>query len=241
ASRHRCTWSLWVFATLAAIVTTNQWFVPGRMIGGGDLFPIIMLNPRVWAPRIRYAWDMTSAMGGPSATLVYLFPFSGSQLLRTWFAPDQVQHVAFAVLFGAQFLAMAFLARTILPGHPLAAFFAGLFYCFNPGSVLGAPGLLTMYMGAYVPYMAALFIHTATSPRRRVLTPLFALSLAASGFITINPPGFVLFVVFNVFIAVYIVWRYRGSRHRVWPRVITLGVLSIVMKLYWAVTLYYAL
>jgi hypothetical protein len=239
--RHRCTSSLWLFATLVAILTTNQWFVPGRMIGGGDLFPIITLNPSVWAPRIRYAWDMTGAMGGPSPTLVYLFPFLGSQLLSTWLAPDQVQHVVFAVLFGAQFLAMAFFVHTILPGHRLAAFFAGLFYWFNPSSVLGAPGLFTMYMGAYVPYMAALFIHTAISPRRRVLTPLFVLSIAASGFISINPPGFVLFVVFNVFIAVYIVWRYRGSCDRVWRRVIMLGVLAVVMNLYWATTLYYSL
>jgi len=238
AFNRRWVWGLWLLATVLAVTITNQWFVPGGMIGGGDIFPLTLINPGVWLQRMRYTWDTVYVLGGPSSLTQYLFPALVSRALGVWLPPDGVQHAFFALLFGAQFLAMAFFVLTILPGRRFAAVIAGLFCCFNPVEVLGGPALLGLFLLPYVLFVAALFIRVARGGAPRLLTPLLLLAAACSGFLSINPPTLVVFVIFDALLAVYVIWVHREGGFGVWRRIAILTCLAVLANLYWAIPLH---
>jgi len=225
-------------ALLVALVITRQWFTPGRLLAGGDNFPPYLIDPAKWIHHMRYAWDVTGS-GAPSSLIEVLPQIVFDYLLRTVFSPAEAQHAFYVILYGAQFLSMTALVLTLLPGHRVAAITAALFYCFNPFAVLVPPGYLGLFLLVYLPYMAVLFIRIATRPLKLSSLAIFAVSASLSGILFVNPPLYMIFVWYAVFMVLYVIVQHWRSK--VPMRIALLAALFIAANVYWIVQAYFVL
>ncbi len=231
---------LGLLALLVAMLITGQWFVPGRLLAGGDNFPPYTIDPGKWVERMRYAWDLGGA-GGPSSLIQVLPQIIFDALLRTVFAPAEAQRAFYILLYGAQFLSMSYFVLTVLPGHRVAAIVAALFYCFNPFIVLVPPGYLGLFILVYLPYMSALFIQLATGSLNALSLAVFAVSASLSGMLFVNPPLFMVFLLFAVFMSIYVVARAWRGRDKVLLHVALLMVIYVLVNVYWISQAYFVL
>ncbi len=231
-------WLLWLVGPLVALVVTSQWFSPGRLLGGGDNFPGLFPNPGNWIARMPYSWDLTG-IGGPTSLVQNAPQLIVVWLLRGALDPAAAQHTFYALLFAAQLLAMMLLILTVLPGHRVAAVLGALFYAFNPATVIVPPGFLGMFMAAFLPGIAALFIRAANEPLRlRHLIP-FALIASCSGLLWTNPPTFAILLLSSLLAVAYVVGRHWATKGRIFARIAVLAGLALLANAYWLPDAYF--
>ncbi len=227
-----------LLALVVALLITGKWFVPGRLLAGGDNFPPYTIDPGKWVGRMRYAWDLGGA-GGPSSLIQALPQIVFDALLRAVSAPAEAQRAFYVLLYGAQFLSMSYFVLTVLPGHRVATIVAALFYCFNPFIVLVPPGYLGLFILVYLPYMSALFIRLATGSLNSVSLAIFAVSASLSGMLFVNPPLFMVFLLYALSVSLYIVahaWRGKVLLH-----VALLMTIYVLVNVYWISQAYFVL
>jgi len=235
---HSWSWLIWLVGPLIALAVTSQWFSPGRLLGGGDNFPGTFPNPGNWVTRMPYSWDLTG-VGGPTSLIQNAPQLIMVWLLRVVLDPATAQHAFYALLFTAQLLAMMLLILTILPGHRVAAVLGALFYAFNPATVIVPPGFLGMFMAAFLPGSAALFIRAAREPLRlRRLIP-FTLVAGCSGLLWTNPPTFAILLLSSLLVTAYVVARHWTTKGRIVRRIAVLAGLVLLANAYWLPDAYF--
>jgi len=233
-------WLLWLIGPAVALLVTSQWFPYERLLAGGDNFPTTFINPGDWLSRLRYSWDLTGL--GSTNSLIQIAP----QILIVWclrlvLDPAGAQHAYIALIISAQFLGMMALVLNLFPGHRIAAVLAAIFYCFNPFAVLVPPGLIGLFLLAYLPSMGALFLWTVSAPLRLSRLVPFAVGASLSGLLFTNPPTFALFLVFALILSVFTVVRSWPSDRAVAARLTLLIVLFFLANVYWIVQAYVVL
>lgn len=235
-----CLWLYWLSGPLIALAVTNQWFSPGRVLAGGDNFPTTFINPQYWVQRMRYSWDLTGL--GQPGSLIQLAPqILVVRFLHAFLPAAAVQHAFITLLLAAQFLGMMLFIHAILPRHRSAAFVGAVFYCFNPFSVLVPPGTTGLFLQAYLPCMAALFIWTTTKPLRLPLVAVLVVCSSMSGILFINPPTFAIFLTFTALIILYVIARHRQEGAKLWVRIALVLALCVLANVYWIAQAYFYL
>ncbi len=243
-ARHRLSldarWLLWLIGPTVALLVTSQWFPYERLLAGGDNFPTTFINPGDWLGRLRYSWDLTGI--GSTNSLIQIAP----QILVVWclrlvLDPAGAQHAYIALIISAQFLGMMALVLNLFPGHRIAAVLGATFYCFNPFVVLVPPGLIGLFLLAYMPSMAALFLWTVSAPLRLSRLAPFVTGASLSGLLFTNPPTFALFLLFALMISVFTIARSWRSDRAVAARLALLILLFFLANVYWIVQAYVVL
>jgi len=236
--------AFWLAGPIIAVAVIYQWFAPGRLLAGGDVFPITLINPPKWIASALSVWDITGPLGGPADLAKSSPDIILDMILRLVLPAAPAHHLVYIVLFGGQFLGMAFLSLTLFPGRRLGALLAALFYCFNPFMVLVPPNNLVMFFLAFLPYINALFIRCMRERLRPGRTLLFVVSAGLSGYLFNNPPLFALALGFSFLVALGVAIQMMIMRHAyavVLRRLGVLVLLFILANLYWIVPSYFAL
>lgn len=231
---------LWLVCPLVALIATSQWFTPGLLLGGGDNFPGFFPDPGNWLARVPYSWDLTG-IGGPTSLVQEAPQIITIYLLRLALDPAGAQHAFYALLLAAQLLSMMLLMLTVLPGHRVAALLGALFYVFNPATVIDPPGFFVMFVAAFLPCIAALFIRAATGPLRLDRILAFTLAAGLSGFLYINPPTLAILLIFSLLLVAYVIAINRTARGRTVGRIALLAGLALLVNAYWLADGYFLL
>jgi hypothetical protein len=232
---------LWLFGLVPIWAATNAWFDAGRLMAGGDYFPVTLINPNLWAQRLRYALDDTSPMRPLSDFITNLPEVWLHQILRMALPAAEAQHASYTLLYGAQFVAMIFFALTLFPGRRIAAYVSALFYCFNVGMLIVLPNYVWMFMLAFLPFIAGLLIRIITEPPNRAHMSLFVAASGLSGFLFNNPPTFALFVLFNFLIMAWAIGVKKFRVRDALGRIAVLISFSILANIYWIAQVFFVL
>lgn len=232
---------LFGFGPLLCYLSTWSWLKPGFLLGRGDIFPYILLNPNNWTSRLLAVWDDRLNLGGPAdfAKNAWLFAFSWT--FHRFGDGQLVQHAFYGFAFAAQFASMAFYVKTILPATPRAAFAAALFYCFNVSMYQVFPYPMFVFFLALVPFMCALLIRALRDGRHDSSLIGFVVVGSTSGILFQNPPTYVLFVLALVTTAAVMLFRDRRLIRERSVKLSLMALGTIAVNVYWLIPSYSAL
>ncbi len=228
---------LYIFGPLCSGMSALSWLKPGRLVARGDIFPYVFYHPNFWASRIWWGWDTRLDLGGPADFPKYATMYFFSRLLHLVADGAAVQHAFYCLMLGAQFAAMAFLMRTMFPGKYTAAFVAASFYVFNVSMMQVLPFPMFMFFLAYTPLMLALLIRGLAGSKSNVSLSGFVVLSSLSGFLFMNPPTYLLFILAALVMAIALVTRTQVNR-RDFVRIGLAVAGTLAVNVYWMIPSY---
>lgn len=170
-----------------------------------------------WAPgrvlaRFPSLWDSSRSLGGPRGELTVVYGAVLGLVRGLGAGPAVAERLWHAALVTTGGLGMAAFLRAFRPRFGPEHAIAGLFYAFNPFSVvfLIPSGLYLHY--ALAPWLLVTVAKGMTSDQPWSWAAAFALLVWTSG--TLDPPGLVYSLVLIVPVAVYLVTVERRCRWR---------------------------
>ena len=171
------------------------WYVPGSVIGKGDVYPFIFQTANLNSDLSTWS---SSNLGNPSSSPSYAvlgLLWNALQLAGVDAGFLQIAYLMFC--FGVAMFSMYFFTRTIYPESAIAGVIAGVFYVFNffLFSIILNIGMMWTY--AWLPLLMALLTKVLTQKTNTVRNSLaFAVlfSVVAS-FASINLANVVLLIV----------------------------------------------
>lgn len=220
---------------LVAALAVQSWFVPGRMIASGDIYPVV---GTAWLGRIFAPWGWSgSDLGGPASNETQA-PVAGVYWLVHSFhgSPALAQRIWYTALFAGAAMACYLLLRAFRAG-PAGSTLGALVYVFN-GHVVDI-GTNPVFLAAMV-LLAGLpaIVLTTASGRWRVRRGVLFIGASAPllGYVFENPPLVLMLGVVLALLPLLVGWLDGWAATRRALRVLVLGGLVLALaSAYWLI------
>jgi hypothetical protein len=177
-------------------------------------------------------------LGGPADFSSFIPLVLLSAGLRHLMTASELQHFYYGMMMGLQFAGMAWLTEAIFPGRRLAAFGAAAFYCFNVSMFQTLPFPMFMFFLAYTPFMITLLIKALGRAKSDVALAAFVLLSALSGYLFVNPPTYLLFVLTLAVVAAVLLLRDRSPIAQRLRRPLFALCAIVAVNCYWLLPAY---